>query len=320
MHSRVLITGVAGFIGSHLAEALLKRGDDVVGIDNFCDSYAPAYKRRNLELLKKKGFDPRVMEGDIRDGGFLDRVFSEHQFDAIVHLAALAGVRTSVQRPQLYADVNVTGTMNILERARSRGVGRLVFASSSSVYGNQTRVPFRESDVTNQPASPYAATKQAGELLCYTWHHLYGLNVSALRFFTVYGPRQRPDMAIHRFARMLVSGEPLTVFGDGGSQRDYTYVSDIVQGATAALDRCQGFEVYNLGSERVIPLKELIGLLGRELQRVVQIQELPKELGDVPITSADSSKARERLGYSPQVSIEQGIRLFAQWFLSEGAS
>jgi UDP-glucuronate 4-epimerase len=318
MHKRVLVTGVAGFIGSHLAEALMKRGDEVVGIDNFCDSYDPIHNRRNIALLEKKGYHPGVLEGDIRDGGFLDRVFAEHAFDAVIHLAALAGVRTSVQRPQIYADVNVTGTMNILERVRARGIGRLVFASSSSIYGNQPRVPFRETDVTNRPASPYAATKQAGELLCYTWHHLYGMNVSALRFFTVYGPRQRPDMAIHRFARMLVRGEPITMFGDGDSRRDYTYVSDIVQGVMAALDRCQGFDVFNIGSERVVPLKELIALLGRELQREVQIQEMPKELGDVPITSADVTKARERLGYSPQVSIEQGIRLFAQWYLSEG--
>lgn len=317
MRSRVLVTGIAGFIGSHLAEALLERGDEVVGLDNFCDSYSPAYKRRNIELLRAKGHQPRVMEGDIRDGDFLDRVFSEHRFDAIVHLAALAGVRTSVLRPQLYADVNVTGTMNVLERARTRSVGRVVFASSSSVYGNQTQVPFREPDMKHQPASPYAATKQAGELLCYTWHHLYRLNVSALRFFTVYGPRQRPDMAIHRFARLLVAGEPLPVFGDGSSGRDYTYVSDIVRGVVAALDRCHGYEVYNLGSERVVPLQELVGLLGRELQRVARVQTLPAEPGDVPITSADVSKARERLGYAPQVSIEQGIHLFAQWFMRE---
>lgn len=320
MGGRVLVTGIAGFIGSHLAEALMERGDEVVGVDDFCDSYSPALKRRNVELLREKGYQPRVMEGDIRDRDFLARVFSEQRFDAVVHLAALAGVRTSVLRPQVYADVNVTGTMNVLEGARNGGVGRVVFASSSSIYGNQTQVPFRESDAKNQPASPYAATKQAGELLCYTWHHLYGLNVSALRFFTVYGPRQRPDMAIHRFARMLVTGEPLTVFGGGGGGRDYTYVSDIVRGVVAALDACRGYEVYNLGGERVVPLQELIGLLSRELQRPARIQPLPAEPGDVQITSADVSRARERLGYAPQVSIEQGIHLFAQWFMREASS
>lgn len=298
----------------------MERGDEVVGVDDFCDSYAPALKRRNVEALRAKGFQPRVMEGDIRDRDFLGRVFSEHRFDAVVHLAALAGVRTSVLRPQLYADVNVLGTMNVLEQARNAGIGRVVFASSSSVYGNQTQVPFRESDVKNQPASPYAATKQAGELLCYTWHHLYQMNVTALRFFTVYGPRQRPDMAIHRFARMLVTGEPLTVFGDGGGGRDYTYVGDIVAGAVAALDACRGYEVYNLGGERVVQLQELIGLLSRELQRPARVQALPAEPGDVRITSADVSKARERLGYAPRVSIEQGIHLFAQWFMRETRS
>ncbi|MFO0627816.1 MAG: GDP-mannose 4,6-dehydratase [Polyangiales bacterium] len=314
---RVLVTGAAGFIGSHTAEHLLRRGDEVVGLDNFNDFYDPAIKRRNASILAAyPGFEMR--EADLCDEPALDRLFAGGPFDGVVHLAAWAGVRPSIQRPDIYIDANVRGTTNLLERAR-RGPGtRFVFASSSSVYGGRETVPFRETDPVDHPISPYAATKKAGEVLCYTWHHLYGLPVAALRFFTVYGPRQRPEMAIHRFATLLARGEPVPMFGDGAGARDYTYVDDIVQGTVAALDRCEGYEVYNLGESQTTRLDALIQTLADALGVEAKIKRLPEQPGDVPITFADISKARARLGYAPGVSITEGIARFVAWFQREG--
>lgn len=314
---RVLVTGAAGFIGSHTADHLLARGDEVVGYDNFNDFYDPAIKRRNAAALARSpGFS--LVEADLCDEGALDDLFASGRFDAIVHLAAWAGVRPSIQRPDIYIDANVRGTTNLLERARRHDVGRFVFASSSSVYGGRETVPFRETDEVDHPISPYAATKKAGEVLCYTWHHLYGLPVAALRFFTVYGPRQRPEMAIHRFATLLSRGEPVPMFGDGSTARDYTYVGDIVQGTVAALDRCEGYEIYNLGESQTTRLDALIDTLAEKLGVEAKVKRQPEQPGDVPITFADISKARARLGYSPSVGIEEGVERFVEWFRREG--
>lgn len=316
---RILVTGVAGFIGSHTAEALLLRGDRVVGIDNFNAFYSPDLKRRNVAAVAKTGGGRfRLVEGDITDERVLDALFAHERFDAIVHLAAWAGVRPSIQHPEVYVDTNVRGTLNLLERARRHGIDRFVFASSSSVYGGRIEVPFRETDPVDRPISPYAATKKAGEVLCYTWHHLHGLHVSVLRYFTVYGPRQRPEMAIHRFATLLSRGEAVPMYGDGSSARDYTYVDDIVQGTVAALDRCQGYEIYNLGESRTTTLRALIEMLADALGVPARVRPEPEQPGDVPITYADVSKARAKLGYEPSVPIEEGIRRFVEWFRREG--
>jgi UDP-glucuronate 4-epimerase len=316
---RILLTGAAGFIGSHTAEALLARGDEVVGLDNFNGFYDPSLKRRNAAAVQRTGGERfRLVEGDITDEGLLDSLFARERLDASVHLAAWAGVRPSIQRPEIYADVNVRGTVNLLERARRHRVMRFVFASSSSVYGGRSEVPFRETDPVDRPISPYAATKKAGEVLCYTWHHLHGLHVSALRYFTVYGPRQRPEMAIHKFTTMMARGEAIPMFGDGSTARDYTYIDDIVRGTVAALDRCEGYEIYNLGEERTTTLRELIELLGRALGVEPRIRPEPNQPGDVPITFADVSKARARLGYQPTTPVEEGVRRFVEWFWREG--
>ncbi len=309
---RYLVTGAAGFIGSHTCEALLARGDTVVGIDNFNSFYDPAIKRRNArELSVHPGFT--LVEGDLLDPACLQGIFGGGSFDGIVHLAAWAGVRPSIDRPGIYVDVNVRGTVDLLEHARRAKVSRWVFASSSSVYGGRDSVPFRETDPVDHPISPYAATKKAGEVLSYTYHHLYGLPVSALRFFTVYGPRQRPEMAIHKFATAMLRGEPVTLYGDGASARDYTYIDDIVQGVVAALDRCAGFEVYNLGEAQTTRLDALVDKLAQALGVEARVRWEPAQPGDVPITYADISKARERLGYRPQTQIDEGLRRFAAW-------
>ncbi len=314
---KILLTGAAGFIGSHTAAALLDRGDEVVGLDNFNAFYDPALKRRNAAALSaREGFS--LVEGDLCDEPLVADLFARHRFDGVVHLAAWAGVRPSIQRPGLYVDVNVRGTTNVLEGCRRGGVGRLVFASSSSVYGGRETVPFRETDPVDRPISPYAATKKAGEVLCYTYHHLHGLHVSALRFFTVYGPRQRPEMAIHKFATMMSRGEAIPVYGDGGSARDYTYVDDIVQGTVAALDRCEGYEIYNLGESRTTRLDDLVDKLARALGYEAKVRREPDQPGDVPITFADVTKARERLGYDPHTLIDEGLARFAEWFQREG--
>ncbi|HYH86596.1 MAG TPA: GDP-mannose 4,6-dehydratase [Pyrinomonadaceae bacterium] len=314
----VLITGGAGFIGSHLVERLLGEGAwRVHVVDDFNDFYDPALKRRNVAPhLGREGF--RLYEADIRDRDALERIFDETTYDVIVHLAARAGVRPSLAEPVLYAETNIGGTLNLLELARARDVGQFVFGSSSSVYGENEKVPFAESDPIFNPISPYAATKAAGELLCHTYSHLWALRCVCLRFFTVYGARQRPDLAIHKFARLISAGEPIPVFGDGTTRRDYTFVDDIIAGVRAAMDyRESRYEVINLGESRTVELRELIGLLEKQLGREAIIDRQPLQPGDVPQTFADITKARRLLGYNPQTPIEEGIRRFVEWFNRE---
>ena len=314
----VLVTGGAGFIGSHLIERLLESPDRIICLDDFNDYYPPGLKRENLSaLLSHPGF--RLIEGDIRDQALMEKTFSDLRPEAVIHLAARAGVRPSTQAPLLYEDVNVRGTAILLDLARRFACGRFVFASSSSVYGDGAKVPFAESDPTNRPVSPYAATKKAGELLCYTYHHLFGLNITALRFFTAYGPRQRPDMAIHRFVRQISAEEPLTMFGDGSSRRDYTYIDDIVAGTLAAYQRCQGFHIYNLGESQTIDLKSLIELISGALRKKPRVEMMPDQPGDVPITYADISLARKELDYHPRTGIAEGVSRFVRWYLDREA-
>jgi len=311
--TRLLVTGGAGFIGSHVCERLLQRGDEVWVLDNFNDFYAPALKRRNADLLG----GARIVEGDIRDEDRMTRLFDEGRFDAVVHLAAMAGVRPSLADPLLYQDVNVRGTQVLLNEVKRRDVGRFVFASSSSVYGANEDVPFRESDDIHRPVSPYAATKRAGELFCYTHHHLYGTPISCLRFFTVYGPRQRPEMAIHKFVRHALSGVPIPFFGDGSTRRDYTYIDDIVDGVLRALDRCSGYAIYNLGESRTTSLSELVQTIGEVLGVEPVLDRQPLQPGDVLITYADVDKAREELGYAPTTTVREGLERFVEWYRSQ---
>ncbi len=310
---KLLVTGGAGFIGSHLSERLVKQGDDVVCLDNFNNYYDPAIKRNNIkELLAHKNY--QLIEGDILDLPLLQKIFSAHKFDVIVHLAARAGVRPSIQEPLLYERVNVQGTMHLLEMCREHDVSGFVFASSSSVYGANDKVPFSESDSVDNPISPYAATKKAGELVCYTYHKLYKISVNCLRFFTVYGPRQRPDMAIHKFANLIDNGKPIPVFGNGKSRRDYTFIDDILQGIQAAILHCDGYHIYNLGESNTVELMYLIDLIQKGLGKKAIIDWKPDQPGDVPITFADISRAKQDLNYNPQVAIEAGIDKFIQWF------
>ncbi|MDQ3686836.1 MAG: SDR family NAD(P)-dependent oxidoreductase [Acidobacteriota bacterium] len=311
----ILVTGGAGFIGSHLVERLLGENQwRVTVVDDFNDFYAPAVKRANVAPYVGRD-DFQLIEADIRDRAALDEVFAENRFDAIVHLAARAGVRPSLDEPVLYAETNINGTLNLLELARVHEVKQFVFGSSSSVYGINAKVPFGEDDPIRQPISPYAATKAAGELLCHTYAHLYGVRAVCLRFFTVYGARQRPDLAIHKFARLISDGRAIPVFGDGTTRRDYTYIDDIIAGVRAAIDYQGGvYEVINLGESRTVELRELIELLERELGRSAVIDRQPMQPGDVPQTFADITKARRLLGYDPQTPIEEGIRRFVEWY------
>jgi len=312
---QVLVTGGAGFIGSHLVDRLLSENDwRVTAVDDFNDFYSPEIKRRNVQRqLQNPAFV--LVEADIRDKAAVAQVFANSKFDCIVHLAARAGVRPSLSEPQLYVETNVNGTMNLLELARQHKVPQFVFGSSSSVYGVNEKVPFSESDPIFNPISPYAATKAAGELLCHTYSHLYGLRCICLRFFTVYGARQRPDLAIHKFAQLISDGKPIPVFGDGTTRRDYTYIDDILAGVRAAIDYDKtNYEVINLGESRTVELRELIALLEKELDLRAVIERQPMQPGDVPQTFADISRARELLGYNPQTQIEDGLRLFVEWF------
>ncbi|MCZ6794259.1 MAG: GDP-mannose 4,6-dehydratase [Planctomycetota bacterium] len=310
---KVLITGAAGFIGSSLTDRLLGQGVEVTGLDSLDDFYDARVKRSNLEDASTHR-DFRLVEGDFRDADTVERLFSGESFDGVVHLGARAGVRPSLERTPLYVDVNLDGTIQLLEACRRHEVRKFVFASSSSVYGNRVGEPFSETDRVDEPVSPYAATKKAGELLCYTYHHLFGIDVTCLRFFTVYGPRQRPEMAIHCFTRAIDSGAVIDVYGDGSARRDFTYISDIVQGVTAALERCSGYRIYNLGAGNSVELREVIELIEKALGKEARIRFFEQAPGDVPYTFADVARAREELGYEPEVNIAEGIRRFVEWY------
>jgi UDP-glucuronate 4-epimerase len=316
---RILLTGGAGFIGSHLADALIRRGNELSIVDNVDDFYASSRKRRNLQEIGKSG-SYQFFEVDIRDRDALRKAAERARPEVIIHLAARAGVRPSIEQPALYESVNVGGTVNLLEIAREFKVQRFVFGSSSSVYGVTNSVPFCEEDLSIRPISPYAATKLAAELMCYTYTHLYGLAAICLRFFTVYGPRQRPDLAIHKFTALIESGKPIPVYGNGSMGRDYTYVDDIVAGVIASLeyapDPKQPFEIFNLGNSHPVRLTELIAQLEMATGKKALQERLPEQPGDVPITWANIDKAKRLLGYAPKTAMEQGLRNFVAWYRS----
>ncbi len=314
----ILITGGAGFIGSHLVNRLLSEDRwQITVVDDFNDFYDPAIKRAAVEQhLSNPNF--KLIEADIRNYEALTQAFAGSSFDCIVHLAARAGVRPSLTDPQLYVETNINGTMNLLELARAHHVRQFVFGSSSSVYGTNAKLPFSEDDPIFNPISPYAATKAAGELLAHTYSHLYGMRIVCLRFFTVYGARQRPDLAIHKFAKLISAGKPIPVFGDGTTRRDYTYIDDIIAGVRAAIDYdASKYEIINLGESRTVELRELISLLEKALGKKAQIDRQPMQPGDVPQTFADIAKARRLLNYNPQTQIEDGVSKFVEWFLGE---
>jgi len=307
-----LVTGGAGFIGSHLVDSLLSEGNNVTAFDNFDEFYSRDIKLKNISNALT--FDNyQLIEGDIRNREVLDELFSSNLYDIVVHLAAKAGVRPSIENSVEYYDVNINGTLNILEAMRKFDVKNLIFASSSSVYGNNKIVPFAESDNVDNPISPYAATKKSGELLCHTYYHLYDFKINCLRFFTVYGPRQRPDLAINKFTKKIMNGETIQMFGDGTTKRDYTYIDDIVQGIILAIENLNGYNIFNLGESRTIMLKELISLLEKTIGSNANIEKLKLQPGDVEQTYADISKARELLKYDPQFEIEEGIKNFIEW-------
>jgi UDP-glucuronate 4-epimerase len=308
---KVLITGAAGFIGSHLSERLLGDGWTVVGIDNFDDFYDPQIKRGNISgCLKNKNF--QLIEADIRDSAAMDRAVGDGG-EIIVHLAARAGVRPSIAQPLLYADVNINGTMVLLQAVTKHKVAKFIFGSSSSIYGNNEKVPFSEDDNVDFPISPYAATKKAGELICHTYHHLYGIAITCLRFFTVYGPRQRPDLAIHKFAKLIEQGKPIPVYGDGSMTRDFTYIDDIIDGTVTAMQKCAGFEIYNLGESKPITVNDLVTEIEKALGKKAVKEYVPAQPGDVERTYADIAKAGKELDYNPTTTIQTGLAKFVAW-------
>ncbi len=318
---RVLVTGAAGFIGSHLCERLCARGDRVLGLDSFDPFYPREVKERNLTRLRA---DPRftMVEGDLRDPAVLAAAFQRAEPEVVVHLAALAGVRPSLMDPARYADVNVTGTQRVVDAVRAAGARRLVFASSSSVYGLDSQPPFKESDPCLKPVSPYASTKRSGELLLFTAHHLYSLDVTCLRFFTVFGPRQRPDLAIHKFARRIAAGQPIELYGDGTTSRDYTFIDDILDCVVAAVDQPApepAFRIYNLGGSRPVPLAKLVELLGAALGTKPVVTYGVEQPGDMKRTLADLTLSQKELGYAPKISMEAGIARFVEWLKTQPA-
>ena len=319
----ILVTGGAGFIGSHLSERLLKEGNKLLVIDNFNNYYDPAIKRNNIEEVKKSCVENnislenyKVFEGDIRDNEFLREVFS-NKIDLIMHLAAMAGVRPSIEDPSLYYDVNITGTVNLLERCRENNIKQFVFASSSSVYGNNEKVPFAETDRVDNPISPYAATKKSGELLCHTYHHLFDMNIACLRFFTVYGPRQRPDLAINKFTSLIMQDKEIPFYGDGTTSRDYTYVEDIVTGIVSSINYVNSsdkiFEIFNIGGDKTISLIEMVETIEEVLAKKAKLNRLPMQPGDVNRTCADITHSKEIIGYNPQTTFKEGIKKFIEW-------
>jgi UDP-glucuronate 4-epimerase len=312
---KIIVTGAAGFIGSHLCERLLREGLSVVGIDNFDNFYDPKIKRDNIKAcLQNKRF--RLLEADIRDADAMNIAAGEGA-DVVVHLAARAGVRPSIEQPELYADVNINGTLILLEAARKHGIGKFIFGSTSSVYGNNKKVPFSEDDNVDYPISPYAATKKAGELICHTYHHLYGISLTCLRYFTVYGPRQRPDLAIHKFVRLIEQGRSVPIYGDGSMMRDFTYIDDIIDGTMASIRKCAGYSIYNLGESRPITVNDLIKEIEKTLDKKAAIEYLPLQPGDVVRTYADVTKAGRDLGYTPKTGISDGLKQFVEWFRRE---
>jgi UDP-glucuronate 4-epimerase len=313
--STILVTGGAGFIGSHLCEHLLREGHHVICFDNFDNFYDPHIKIKNVEGIRKIFPGPfELFTGDIRNHDHLAEAFKKNRIDLIIHLAAQAGVRPSIAQPLIYQDVNIRGTIVLLEVCKEYGVKDFIFASSSSVYGENQRVPFSEDDLDIQPISPYGATKRAGELLCYSYHHLHGMNIACLRIFTAYGPRQRPEMAIHKFTRLIDRGEKISIYGDGSSRRDYTYIDDLIEGMLAVIHHNRGFEIYNLGESQTTSLKELIGLIEEALGKKANVEMVELQPGDVSITYANITKAKQRLGYHPKIDIKEGIKRFVKWY------
>lgn len=320
----ILVTGGAGFIGSHLCEALLNKGNKVIVIDNFNNYYDPMIKRRNIDEIKNTvqrnnilNNNFKVFEGDIRDKEKLDEIFNK-KIDIIVHLAAMAGVRPSIQNPKLYYDVNIMGTLNLLEKCKQCKITKFIFASSSSVYGNNKKVPFSENDNVDFPISPYAATKKSGELLLHTYHHLYNISTACLRFFTVYGPRQRPDLAIHKFTKLILEGKEIPFYGDGTTERDYTYIEDIVNGIVSAIDLIDNhdysYEIFNIGGDHTISLKKMVQTIEAALGKKAKLNIMSMQPGDVNRTCADITKANRILGYRPKVNFEDGIKNFTNWY------
>lgn len=309
----LLVTGGAGFIGSNLVDRLLNDGHTVVGIDNFDEYYDPSIKEQNI-LRARSNSRFALIRGDIRDTSTVEKCFVDVSIDAVIHLAARAGVRPSLLHPELYYDVNVIGTLRLLEVMKKRNVTRLIFGSSSSVYGNSNQIPFSETDSVDKPVSPYAASKKAGELLCYTYHDLYKYDAYCLRFFTVYGPRQRPEMAIHYFVKKILAGEQITLFGDGSSQRDYTFIDDILDGITKCLNNFRGYEIINLGESQTISLIDLITVIEDLTGKNALIDWKPMQPGDVARTYANITKAKTMLGYNPQYHVRDGIKKFIEWY------
>jgi len=312
---RFLITGGAGFIGSHIVNKLLSSGEEVIIIDNFNSYYNPDIKWKNISNAQKNP-DFKLFEGDILDKELLNEIFSSFNIDVLIHMAAQAGVRGSIKNPELYTKVNVLGTLNLLEMCKKYKIKKMIFGSSSSIYGNGS-VPCSENNKVDEPISPYAATKKAGELLCYNYHHLYKIPIICLRLFTVYGPRQRPEMAIHKFTRIINNNESIPIYGDGSSSRDYTYITDILDGIKSTINKDFGFEIINLGSSNPIKLLDLVDLIQEKMSKKANLNFLPSQSGDVERTYADISKANKLLGYSPKISIKDGIEKFVKWYLNQ---
>jgi len=309
---KILLTGCAGFIGSHTTERLLDRGDEVIGLDDFNDYYDPAIKRKNISSSQKmRGLT--LIEGDIRDSDLIEKIFRNNRLDAVIHLAARAGVRPSLLHPTLYEAANVQGLLNLLEATKAFGSPYFLFASSSSVYGVSPRLPWREDDPIDCPISPYAVTKRSGELMCFCYHQAFGLNSCSLRFFTVYGPRQRPEMAIAKFFRAILNDEPVTVYGDGSAKRDFTFVADIVDGLVAALDRQMAYEIVNLGGSQTVQVLDLIHRIGKLVGREPKVVFAPAQPGDVPTTWADPTRAERLLGMTPTTNLDRGLGLYYEW-------